>query len=200
MFCTQCRTELPEGSQFCSQCGTTQSAPRSAAFTAGRTAGRHPFRTIMPVALGIVGVLIVAAIINQQSPLSTHTASAARPFPQAHEEVIANTAFTVKQLSFGYYKFEVPFNSTNVSVDGHFQASGGLGNDIEVYLLDQDGFVNWQNKHAVTTYYNSGRLTEGTISATLPSLSTMYYLVFNNKFSLISPKAVQLSATLRYTN
>jgi len=38
----------------------------------------------------------------------------------------------------------------------------------------------------------------GDVNATLPNDTGAYYLVFNNKFSLLSPKAVQGNFTLTY--
>jgi hypothetical protein len=47
--------------------------------------------------------------------------------------------------------------------------------------------------------YNSGKITQGAIGATLPNTAGSYYLVFDNRYSLITPKAVQVNAVLRYT-
>jgi len=93
---------------------------------------------------------------------------------------------------------QVPPNASNVKVEGRFVAAGGTGNDVEIYLLGEDEFTNWQNGHATPTYYNSGRVTVGDLNAILPGDTGAYYLVFNNRFSLLTPKAVQLSAELTY--
>ena len=103
------------------------------------------------------------------------------------------------EMGSTYYPITVPADATNVSVDGHFTATGGLGNDIEVYVLTEDNFVNFKNGHPSPTLYNSGKVTQDSISVTLPA-SGNYYLVFNNNFSLLTPKAVQASATLHFTN
>lgn len=202
MFCTQCRTELPEGSQFCSKCGATQSAQSyGSVFKVRRSSGRRLFRAIALVGLGIIVFLVIARSLvrtNQTNSANAFLKQMASIAAQPHEQNIADQAITVKADGYAYYKFIVPSDATNVSVDGHFSASGGFGNDIEVYLLDEDGFANWQNRHPVTPYYNSGRLTQGQIHASL-SVSGSYYLVFNNNFSLITPKAVQVLATLHYT-
>lgn len=119
--------------------------------------------------------------------------------PIHHTLIITNTAISVSALAYSYCKFTVPPGATNISVDGHFAATGGSGNDIEVYILNQDSFVNFQNHHDSPTYYNSGEVTQNEINAVLPGAGT-YYLVLNNNFSLITPKAVQVSATLHYTD
>jgi hypothetical protein len=204
MFCTQCGAELPDGSQFCSKCGQALTAvpkPETSAFKTGRAAGRRPFFAIVLVGLGIILLLVFARILVHRNsmPLLKRMATAQVP-PQARKEIITNTAFTVKADSYLYYKFTVPPNATNVWVDGNFNARGGSGNDIEAYLYDEDAFVNWQNNRSVRAYYNSGRSTQGKIYAGLPPRAGTYYLVFNNNFSLITPKAVRASATLHYTN
>jgi hypothetical protein len=201
MFCTQCRTELPEGCQFCSKCGIAQSAhSNSVAFKTGRAAGRRSFTAIVIVGLGIILLLVIArSLVHTNQTNNAFVKRMASIGAQPHEQNIADQAITVKADGYAYYKFVVPSTATNAWVDGHFSASGGFGNDIEVYLLDEDGFANWQNDHQVTPYYNSGRLTEGQIHASLP-VAGWYYLVFNNNFSLITPKAVQVVATLHYTN
>jgi hypothetical protein len=129
--------------------------------------------------------------------------SAQPPQPQLHYIPITNTitngAVTVNATSYSWYQFIVPQGITGVSVNGHFAASGGTGNDIIVYVLDEDGFANFKNGHPANTYYNSGKITQGAIGATLPNTSGTYYLVFDNRYSLITPKAVQVNAVLTYT-
>lgn len=111
---------------------------------------------------------------------------------------LVDTAFTLNALQGMHWNFTVPANATDVRVEGTFNASGGARNDIEVYLLTDDEFVNWQNNHTVSTLYNSGRMTQGTLNAPLPPGAGTYHLVFNNKFSLLSPKAVRASIRLHY--
>jgi hypothetical protein len=92
----------------------------------------------------------------------------------------------------------VPQNADAVRVEGTFSASGGAGNDVEAYIFSNDDFVNWRNRHSVRTFYNSGRITQGTLEVTLPPVPGAYYLVFNNSFSLLSSKTVQTSIRLHF--
>jgi hypothetical protein len=83
-------------------------------------------------------------------------------------------------------------------LQGNFTASGGSGNDIEAYVFSENDFMNWQNRHSAKTYYNSGRVTANNVSVNLPDDAGTYYLVFDNRFSLFSPKVVRVNATLSY--
>jgi hypothetical protein len=146
------------------------------------------------VGFGLVAYFARAdkAAANIQPTLQSN----ALPQPRLYTQTI-DTAFTIRQLQDKAYKFAIPAGATSATLQGHFAATGGAHNDIEVWLMNDDGFVNWQNKHAVTPIYNSGRVTQGALNVGLPSDGT-YYLIFNNRFSFISPKAVQDSVTLQY--
>lgn len=80
-----------------------------------------------------------------------------------------------------------------------YSATGGSGNDIEVYVLTDDEFVNWQNGHSTPTYYNTGRVTQSSINAALPNGGS-YNPVLNNRFSLPTSKAVAASVNVSYRN
>jgi hypothetical protein len=112
---------------------------------------------------------------------------------QSNRVGIVTEPFTVEPGHYRYFPFTVEDRAT---VAGRFRAQGGSGNDIEVYILDEDGFENYRNGHRVQTYYNSGRVTVGTINVALGSGS--YYLVFNNSFSTVSNKAVNARVELQY--
>jgi emp24/gp25L/p24 family/GOLD len=112
---------------------------------------------------------------------------------QSNRAGIVAEPFTVEPGHFRYFPFTV---GDHAIVAGRFRAQGGSGNDVEVYILDGDGFENYRNGHRVQTYYNSGRVTVGTINVTLGPGS--YYLVFNNSFSTVSNKAVSARVELQY--
>jgi hypothetical protein len=155
------------------------------------------------MALLVVLGFLLWSFINQQNSNSRSSGSqSGRPFiPTAQPRVmtLVDTAFTLNALQGMHWNFNIPANATDVRVEGTFNASGGARNDIEVYVLNDDEFVNWQNNHSVSTLYNSGRMTQGTLNAALPPSAGTYHLVFNNKFSLLSPKAVRASIRLHYT-
>jgi hypothetical protein len=111
---------------------------------------------------------------------------------------VGEAAFIVPARGAKDYKFAVPAGANSVSLEGRFIASGGPRNSIEVWVMNDDQFANWANRHPLTTIYNSQKVTQETIKVPLPSGNGIYHVVFNNEFSVLTPKAVQASLTLRY--
>ncbi len=109
-------------------------------------------------------------------------------------ETIVDGVITVEAGKYVDYKFSVP---SQASVSGNFTASGGSGNDIRILILDETAYVNWINGHNVSTYYDSGQITIGSITASLPKGN--YYLVYSNTFSTLSAKNVKTKVDVTYT-
>jgi hypothetical protein len=217
MFCRFCGTTLPDDSTFCQSCGKSLATNQTGGAAAAPAPALAPTpiptqltppkstgaRTGFVLALLVVLGLVLWVVISQQNSGSPSSVSQpGRPFaPTTQPRVmpLVDTAFTLNAAQGMHWNFTVPPSATDVRVEGTFTASGGARNDVEVYLLNDDEFVNWQNHHTVSTLYNSGRMTQGTVSAALPSGGGTYHLVFNNQFSLLSPKAVRASIRLHYT-
>ena len=122
----------------------------------------------------------------------------AKPLPQQRSMPVTNGALTVAAHSYSFYPFKVPDGVSTVGVSGKFTASGGSGNDIIAYILDDDGFVNFKNGHEARMYYNSGKVTQASIGISLPNTATTYYLIFDNQYSIITPKAVTSNVAVNY--
>jgi hypothetical protein len=97
-------------------------------------------------------------------------------------------------IGAGRYSY-IPVNLDNAGgITIKFYAQGGSGNNVEVYILDENGLINFQNGNSTNTYYNSGRKTVDDYTTYLsPGL---YYIVVSNTFSLVSSKAVTLTYTV----
>jgi hypothetical protein len=111
---------------------------------------------------------------------------------------VGETAFTVPAHSTKQYKFVVPAGANSVSLEGRFAATGGPRNSIEVWVMNDDQFVNWTNRHPLQAIYNSQKVTQGTIKVALPPDGGTYHVVFNNEFSVLTPKAIEANLTLKY--
>lgn len=99
---------------------------------------------------------------------------------------IARGAYAIAAGAYQYFAFHIDYGIATVA--GEFRAAGGSGNDIEVYILNDVQFENFANGHATSTYYNSGRATVGRLN--VPLAPGRYVLVFSNKYSVFTSKAV----------
>jgi hypothetical protein len=119
--------------------------------------------------------------------------------PQVIQQPIGDHAFTIPAGAFKEFSFTIPDGLQRVGLFGKFNATGGVRNSIEVWVMNDDQFVNWRNHHAVKPLYNSEKVTQGTIKLMLPNEpGATYHIVFNNNFSLLTPKAVEAQLALDY--
>jgi hypothetical protein len=117
---------------------------------------------------------------------------------KAHSIPLPAHGLTINQLGYSYFKIPVPAKASSVELHGNFSASGGAGNTIEVFVFSEDGYASWQKQQDASPFYSSGRVSMDKIQANLPSGAGTYYLVFNNKFSTLTPKTIRVDAKLTY--
>jgi hypothetical protein len=110
---------------------------------------------------------------------------------------IVNGSFAVPAGNYYYYEVNIPQGETSLSITGSFIASGGTANDIEVLVMDQAHYGTWISGNQVSTYFDSGRVSNGNIVAALPG-SGNYYLIYSNIFSTTYDRTVQTNVVLHY--
>ena len=156
----------------------------------------HVFRNV-GIMVTVVGIIVLGSLLV----LSLRGLGGGGDITQStHTVNIVNALITVNANAYESYPFYVPAGTTDVQVQDSFTASGGSGNDIEVLIMDSTDFINWQNDHRASVYYDSGRLTTSNFDVPLPSGPGSYYLVYSNTFSITSQKDVNTQANLRYTS
>jgi hypothetical protein len=220
MFCPKCGSEHPDDSQFCRKCGQGLATPAtsSGVVSAGAGAAVAPARIPetprspetpqkskpwVRAPFAIAGVLLLLLLVygynaNQRANPNPAVNPIDRLVKQQRTFTVKNPAFHLNALNFGYFKLDVPSGATSVNLSGNFTANGGFTNDVEAYVLSADDFVNWQNRHAAKALYSSGKVTVGTLNVNLPADAGTYYLVFNNRFSLLAQKTVIVDVALTY--
>jgi hypothetical protein len=196
MFCPKCGVESPDDSQFCRKCGKLMGVSTGAVAAAPPTPPKRNVAlwVLLPLLALLVVWVAVRLVANQSFGPTLVPAS---PQSRVYSESF-NKSITIPALNFFYVPFTVPAGSSNVRMQGHFVATGGSGNDVEVFLLNADAFTNWRNGHKANAIYSSGKVTQDSPNAGLPSDAGTYYLVFNNRFSLIAPKAVEANLNFTY--
>lgn len=205
MFCSKCGAETSDDSQFCRKCGkplsvSSTSGGAAAAVAPARIAAKPKSKVRAPfkVAAFLILMFVLFLIVALRSAMNENASSLDQLVKHQHTTTIDKPDLTVGSTGYNYFKLEVPAGATSVRLDGNFTASGGTGNDVEAYVLPESDFVNWQNRHAARSYYNSGKVTVGNFSINLPADAGTYYLVFDNRFSLFSKKEVEVKGTLTY--
>ena len=102
-------------------------------------------------------------------------------------QTIVDSTYNVNPGSYYYVPFTLPCTA---NVQGGFIASATLGDNIIVYILDEDGFRQYENGQSISTYYNSDKVESGVFDVIL--FSGQYYIVMSNTYSDFSTKTVQL--------
>jgi ribosomal protein L40E len=209
--CSQCGATLPDGAQFCLQCGKPVAVPKESPVARNPPVGISPPKKKRRWGRWIALALLLVAlvwVVNSDNPFAQGIQELAG---FKHDQSVLDKPFPLTPHNFRYYKFALPQGSTNVSIIGQFTAAAEKGkgadarnaannvdNNVEVYVLSEAAFAVWQNGYAATSVYESGRVAEGTIQAELPAGAGIYYLVFNNKFSPKTAKNVTATVSLRY--
>jgi len=70
-----------------------------------------------------------------------------------------------------------------VNLSGHFGVSGGSTGGVEVFLFDEDDYINWMYGNSAVALFSSGRESMGDVHASIAK-SGRYYLVFKNDASI----------------
>jgi hypothetical protein len=76
---------------------------------------------------------------------------------------------------------------------GHVQGLEGGNRDVEVYVLDEDGYVNWRNGIEPRAIHESGRTSASTIEIPMPG-EGRFHLLISNRFSVFTSKTVQVDS------
>lgn len=153
-------------------------------------------RKIAGMLVTTVVVLAVSACGGSKAPIQASTPPPP-PLVQQLLDTIVQTTFAVPARAFKPIEVVVSAAMSNPRLEGSFTASGA-NNDIEVLLLDELQFNNWQNRLQFRAAYTSGRVTADKLRIELPSEPGKYFLVFSNRFSLFSTKSVNADLKLRY--
>ncbi|HKW16864.1 MAG TPA: hypothetical protein VJO35_05090 [Terriglobales bacterium] len=132
-------------------------------------------------------VMWIAFVFGLALPLSAQT--------EMQPKALCEQAFTIPAHSAKTCAFIVPEGHV-AKLEGHFQATGGPRNTIEVWVMDDDAYVNWENHHASRALYNSQKATVGTVRLVLRP--GKYHVAFDNLFSIMTPKAIEANFALEF--
>lgn len=151
----------------------------------------------------IAALTLAAALVMtgcyRRGPQSAPRGSAAAKHGKLMSADVVTGSFIVEPRTYKPFKVIVGPDMTYACVEGTFTASGA-NNDIEVTVLEETQYLNWQNRHKFEAAYDSGRVTAGKLKVELPETAGTYWLVFSNRFSIISNKTVVADVKLQYVH
>lgn len=106
---------------------------------------------------------------------------------QLSGDTIVNSIYKVGPGNYRSVYFTLPCVAT---IQGEFMASAALGDNIIVYVFDEDEFNNFDQGRRSDVYYQSGKVEYGTFEITLNPGT--YYVTMSNTYSSFSTKTVAL--------
>lgn len=127
---------------------------------------------------------------NPPSSLEQQLQQAHQNVQSSNSNVISNSVYKVGPGTYTYITFYSPCTST---VTGSFSAEAALGDNIIVYIFDQNNFDTYKNGNSAQPYYNSGKVATGNFNVGI-SPGT-YYIVMSNTYSSFSTKNVSIQAS-----
>ena len=130
--------------------------------------------------MGVAVLILVAVLVGAVFAANTYLLH-----PIVNTTVV-NQTVSVAPGTTQKFTFNIPAGATNSHVAGTFSTTGGSGNDIIVYISNNE-----------TTIYNSTQVSAANFNINLNPGQT-YSIVFDNTFSTISVKDVSAQATLTY--
>ncbi len=202
LFCPSCGTEiLAAATHFCANCGASLTTRSARASRLSLEPDQLPSTGIRLTSVfwlvALLAIIVLAVYFEHGSQAATESRSTLAARLVTVNIPLGSRDVVVPPGSYSWVKFTInPSEAGARWVVGHYATSGGSGNDIQVLLMDSDGFLNFKNRHAGTAYYSTGKETAGQLNVG-PLAAGTFYLVFNNGFSLVSNKVVQNGIDLR---
>jgi len=108
-------------------------------------------------------------------------------------KLVCETSFTIPAHDSKTCTLERPAGFSKVRLTGQFTATGGPGITVDVWVMNDPQFTNWQQQHSLSAMYRSQKVAQGTINVFLVNPGK-YHVVFNSD---TSPTTIKANLTLR---
>lgn len=158
--------------------------------------------TIFCLAVGIAAAATHPAAIRRWSHalINTFTAEPASkaevpqafvpppPPPPYQEQVVSEPVRALSAGTYVWWKFTLD-DPRPCRLKGRVSVIDGGSHDVDVMVVDEDGFINFQNGHQYSAYLLRSRTSAVTLDVALDGYRE-YYLVVSNRFSVFTGKTV----------
>lgn len=193
-FRAQVRKRLAEEQ---SQGGASSSSPEASTPSQSERPKPSSFRKVLLGVVVCVVAVIIAANLFRQSSVGTKDSSPSIMYVP-EQQPVSFGSIQVAALGTTSIRILVTPEMRQARLVGHFNVSGGFGNDIQAGIVaGESEHLNYVNGHqARGVWFTPGKVTAETFDVSI--LPGTYYLDFSNKFSLLAAKTVNLEVSLSY--
>jgi hypothetical protein len=144
-------------------------------------------------AVGYVGYLLASqldpSLFRRSEPIASlapvHVTPAPKVIPVLDSRAIPLAAGEHLEVAF---EVDDPRPCT---LTGRVRGLAGGGRDVEVFLLDDQGFSEWYNGIPPRPLYYSGRSASTSLRVRIPGEGE-YHLLISNRYSLLTDKVVEV--------
>jgi hypothetical protein len=110
------------------------------------------------------------------------------PPPPLIEPLVTDQAKRLPASTFIWWGFRLD-DSRPCRLQGRISVTDGGSLDVDVFVVDADGFENFQNGHTFDTYLLQQRRSAVTLDLPVEGFK-QYYLIVSNRFSVFTGKTV----------
>jgi hypothetical protein len=205
-YCPRCGTAIASGTE-CRRCAPVERRATARAHTPA--AGTVAVLRALEITIGAGAFLLVGYLLGVRagvvpaldlSALGEYPAIAAAEFlidpakaeppPPLEVELLVSD---VIELRTGAH-FDAPFEVNDprpCTLTGHVVGLAGGRKDVEVYVLDDEAYLDWQHGIQPRALFMSGRASTATLAVDLPRRGR-YHLLLSNRYSILTAKRVRV--------
>lgn len=185
IVCKHCNRELPV-----SQASAASARPPAPLPAAPPTKASWTYhRNLMGLLVLVVLLGVFRAAVRSPAGLPGVIGGVVPMLPRI-TTVGDESALTIPAGGVQTWKWQVDAMRPRCLVTGRILGISGGERDVDVLVMNEDDYINWSNRHAAHTLFQSGKKTAITLG--VPVVGVGYYrLAVSNAFSVFTPKVIQ---------